>query len=73
MFEWSDCGLWVQEMDLALGLQYATGEQAEALWSTLAGLSKLNKVSISVHELDGSADQRWAFFFQSISQVSQVR
>jgi len=55
-------------MDLTLGLSHATIEQAEALWSTLARLSKLNMESISVYELDGAADQEsWAFFFQSIS------
>lgn len=73
MYEWSNFGFWVQEIDLTLGLRHAKIEQAEALWSTLARLSKLSKVSISVYELDGAADQSWAFFFQSISKMSQVR
>jgi len=63
----------MQELDLTLGLQHAKVQHGDALWRILATLSKLTKVKIRLHYLKGAPDQSWAFFFQSISVMSQVR
>ena len=63
----------LQELDVAMGLQYATAEHGDAFWSTLARLNKLIRVKISLYQCHGPPDRSWALFFRSISKMSQVR
>jgi hypothetical protein len=63
----------VQDITLdALYLQYATAEQADALWGALASLSKLSRVDLDIYG-DGGYDSDLPFFLQSICLMAQVR